>query len=169
MEQPIITQKTYSTSKIKKLVDLNHDMINFKVTFTLSSDEVFKALIVNQSTLDNISTDDLEYKTVQGSMSGEIVADKNVYQNYYIILKSDIPASVNVELATVKLPDYIKKTSNLSNDQVDSYDTTKLVTYSIIGIVMLFVLYYITRDTVKNNPTATHQSLLSKLKRISNQ
>lgn len=101
------TIKSYSVSKIKTLIDLNHDMINFKVQFSLTSESPFYAIIVNQDTLDNTESDTLEYRYVEDTLTGEVVADKNVYQNYYIILKADRPTNVQVELYTTRLPDVI--------------------------------------------------------------
>ena len=177
-EQPIVTQNSYSISKIKKLIDLNHDMINFKVLFNISSpdDQQFQALIVNQSTLDSVESDKLEYKTVQGSLSGEVVADKNVYQNYYVILKSDVPIAIDVELQTTKLPDYIEHVEKKPKKEQESSSQNDNVKYILMGIGVMVVLYFI---MVKMNEgkgsggggslpkSGMHQSLLTKLKKIS--
>lgn len=115
-DKTIITKNVYSISKIKKLIDLNHNMINFQVRFILTSNQPFYALIVDQDTLD--TTDNLQYKYVEDRLSGEIISDKNMYQNYYIILKSDKPINVNVELHTVHLPDLIQQTTQMNNNEV---------------------------------------------------
>lgn len=100
--------KTYQLGKVKKLIDLNHDMINFKANFEIKTlSKPFQALIINQYTLDTVESSQLEYKQVDTSISGEVIADKNVYQNYYIILRSDEPTEVEVKLETTRLPDLI--------------------------------------------------------------
>lgn len=89
----------YKINKIKQLIDINGDSTNFDATFTaISLDGTeFDVLVVDQTTLDN--SEDLQYKKAEaGKMSGNIVADKNVYQNYFLILKSDKPCDVNVEI-----------------------------------------------------------------------
>jgi len=82
----------------KQLIDLNGDSINFDLTFTARNSENsdFYALVVDQNTLDKVPHDSLEFKRANGSISGNIVSDKNVYQNYFLCLKSDKPCEVEV-------------------------------------------------------------------------
>jgi len=98
------TKKTYTLGKIKQLIDLNGDSTNFDLSFTITcQDETpFQILVVDQTTLDN--TPELQYKQVTKTISGNIVNDKNVYQNYFLILKSDTPCMVDVELVKKDLP-----------------------------------------------------------------
>jgi len=93
-------QKTYTVNKRRQLVDLNGDSKNFDLTFTCTSkdDTPFDVLVVDQTTLD--STPTLQYKKANGTISGNIVADKDVYQNYFLVLKADKPCQVTVN--TVK-------------------------------------------------------------------
>jgi len=90
--------KTYSLSEHKQLVDLNGDSTNFDLTFTATSKDksTFNVLVVNQTTLDN--TQDFEYKVAKGEISGNIISDKNVYQNYFLVLKADKPVDVVVTI-----------------------------------------------------------------------
>ena len=92
-----MSQKTYAVNKRRQLVDLNGDSINFDLTFTCTSKDSapFEVLVVDQTTLD--STPTLQYKKANGTISGNIVADKNVYQNYFLILKADKPCEVTVK------------------------------------------------------------------------
>ena len=101
-----ITNKTYPCSDVRQLIDLNGDATNFNAKFTLTSTngEEFDMLIVDQTMLDNQK--DLQYKRVtEGTISGKIELDKNVYQNYFIILRSDKPIEINVEIDFERLPD----------------------------------------------------------------
>ncbi len=101
-----ITNKTYPCSDVRQLIDLNGDATNFNAKFTLTSEkgDEFDMLIVDQTMLDNQK--ELQYKRVtEGTISGKIELDKNVYQNYFIILKSDKPTDINVELEFERLPD----------------------------------------------------------------
>ena len=101
-------KQTHNLGKIKKLIDLNGDSINFDLSFTVTckDDTPFNALVVDQSTLDN--GQELVYKEVKKTISGNILADKNVYQNYFLILKSDSPCDIELEIVKKDLP----KTAN---------------------------------------------------------
>jgi hypothetical protein len=98
------SKKTYTLGKIKQLVDLNGDSTNFDLSFkvTCQDNTPFNLLVVDQTTLDN--TPELQYKEVHNTISGNIVADKNIYQNYFMILKSEKPCLVDVELTKKVLP-----------------------------------------------------------------
>jgi hypothetical protein len=171
-----ITKNSYSISKIKKLIDLNHDMINFKVIFNVisNSDQPFWALVVDQSTIDTLEDSQLEYKQVVGTLSGEIVADKNIYQNYYIILKSEKQMSVDVELQTTKLPDYIEPSTASQDLQQDTEnaptDYGNIMIYLLAAIIVVGIVYIIINKTNKESEPIstvnTNQSLLAKMKKI---
>ena len=92
-----MSQKTYTVNRHRQLVDLNGDSKNFDLTFTCTSKDgaPFEILVVDQATLD--STPTLQYKKANGTISGNIVADKNVYQNYFLVLKADKPCQVTVK------------------------------------------------------------------------
>ena len=99
-----VTTNTYKIGKLKQLIDLNGDNTNFNVSFKVTSEngEDFNALVVDQKTLD--SGDELNYKLANGILSGSINADKNVYQNYFLILKAETPTNVTVEINIEELP-----------------------------------------------------------------
>ena len=99
-----VTKKTYTIGSIKQLIDLNGDSTNFDLTFkvTCRDSTPFNLLVVDQHTLDN--SPELKYKDAKGSISGNIIADKNMYQNYYLILKSDKTCQVDVEINKKELP-----------------------------------------------------------------
>jgi hypothetical protein len=98
------TKKTIKLGKIKQLIDLNGDSTNFDISFNVScrDDTPFHLLVVDQTTLDN--SPELQYKEVSGSINGNIVADKNLYQNHFLILKSENPCEVDVEFTKKILP-----------------------------------------------------------------
>ena len=86
----------YKLSNIKQLIDLNKDKKNFELDFQVESSDGkhFDALIVTQEMLD--SENPLEYQKAQGFISGKIVADKDVYQNFFLLLKSNEPVECKV-------------------------------------------------------------------------
>lgn len=99
------TRQTHQVGQIKKLIDLNGDTVNFDINFQVSSrnKEPFQILVVDQTTLD--STPNLQYKNVEnGSISGNIVHDKNVYQNHFLILRADNPCECDIEITKKELP-----------------------------------------------------------------
>ena len=100
---------TYNVTSKKQLIDLNGDMKNFELTFTATaspSSSVFEAIVVDQKMLDN--NEDIEYKTINtGSIGGTLVSDKDVYQNYYLILKvpdNEPSCNVTVEINKREIP-----------------------------------------------------------------
>lgn len=127
-------RQTHQVGKIKKLIDLNGDTTNFDITFRVASrnKEPFELLVVDQTTLDN--TPNLEYKKVDnGAISGNIVHDKNVYQNYFLILKAENPCDCDVEITKKELP------KTLTPPQVQApvpspLKGSKILTMGLIGL-----------------------------------
>ena len=113
-----ITNITTPVNKIKNLIDLNGDKVNFDLTFKVSSKDntPFEAIVVSQATLDSGSK--LDYKKVDnGFISGNIVADKGVYQNYFLLLKSEIPTECSVELDVTEIPQKVLPPSDNKKEQ----------------------------------------------------
>ena len=83
-------KQTLSLSKTQQLVDLNGETANFDLTFNVNckTKDSFQVVVVDQATLDN--NPELEYRnTDDGQISGNIISDKNIYQNYFLCLKSE--------------------------------------------------------------------------------
>lgn len=99
-----VTKKTYSLNKMKQLIDLNGDVTNFDLTFTATSKDgsPFSVLVVDQTTLDSSSS--LNYKKAEGTISGNIISDKGVYQNYFLLLKADSPCECDVTIDIKIIP-----------------------------------------------------------------
>ena len=113
-----VKTNTYKIGKLKQLIDLNGDNTNFNISFKVTSEngEDFNALVVDQKTLD--SGDELNYKLANGVLSGTINADKNVYQNYFLILKADTPTNVTVEINIEELPQKDNSSQNQQNKEM---------------------------------------------------
>jgi len=156
-------QNKHSVSKVKKLIDLNGRLVNFDITFSASCKEgvEFDALVVDQNTLD--SKPELEYKkAVNGSLSGHLVSDKNNYQNFFLILKSDTPCEVDViinkkEIAPQQLPQQLPQqeqyeySKSLSDKpSMVSKINFKLILLTIVIISGVFFLWYYLNKYVKN-------------------
>jgi len=160
------TKKTYSLSKIKQLIDLNGDSTNFNIKFkvTCKDNSPFQVLVVDQTTLDNTET--LEYKDVTtGVISGNVIADKNVFQNHFLILKSDNQCEVDVEIIKEDLP---KTPDSIIQQQINTVtDTpsqsirqpsqgTNWLKIGLIALVIIgggLLLWYLYK---RNNPKTLH-------------
>jgi len=150
-------RQIYQIGKIKKLIDLNGDTTNFDISFRVSSrnKEPFNLLVVDQTTLDN--TPNLEYKKIEnGTISGNIVQDKNIYQNYFLILKSENPCECEVEITKKELPKKIpppptqpqtntisslKSNKNSTNTGGISFTKILLIIGAIVALGIAFYLY----------------------------
>lgn len=95
--------KTYAISSIQQLVDLNGDLTNFKLSFSAKSHDGshFYALVVDQTQLDENPS--LEFRNAEGEISGDIEMANNIYQNYFLVLKSkDDTKACNVEVSITR-------------------------------------------------------------------
>lgn len=97
--------KLVNINNIQQLVDLNEDLTNFRLDFkVLSENNVpFKAVVVSQHKLD--SSEILDFKNVDnGIISGNIISDNGVKQNYYLVLKSENPTKCTIEIDLKEIP-----------------------------------------------------------------
>jgi hypothetical protein len=94
------TNQTYKIAEQRQLIDLNGDMTNFDLTFTATSkdNKTFNIIVVDQDTIDSNEIANMQYKTASGSISGNIVADKNIYKAYYLCLKADPECEVDIKI-----------------------------------------------------------------------
>jgi hypothetical protein len=98
-----VTKKTYTIGSVQQLIDLNGDTTNFDCLFNVTSrgKEEFEVLVIDQKTLD--SGKKIEYRKAKESISGNITQDKDIHDHYYLILKSDKPCEVDVEITKTKI------------------------------------------------------------------
>ena len=93
-----MSKNTYTLTPQNQLIDLNGDLVNFDLTFTAISKDgtPFKAVVIDQQTLD--TNPELQHNIAEnGSIGGNIVYDKNVPQNLFLILKiHEKPCEVEV-------------------------------------------------------------------------
>ena len=163
------TSTKYSVSNMRQLVDLNGDMTNFMVEFTAKStnNEEFECLVVDQQTLDEGL--DLQYKKVPGYINGSVSSDKNIYQNYFLILRSQKPCTVEVTINSERLSDELPIQGNNSQlipskDELimltdDTSSNSGLMSWLtnwkiILAILALACVIYIIYKN-KNIPTTT--------------
>lgn len=119
------SKQTYRLGKIKQLIDLNGQITNFDLNFSAVSNDSseFYAVVVDQTTLDNNPTPD--YKKVKGKISGNIVADKGVYQNYFLLLKANNPCDCEVTVDIREIPKNTDLEKRLAQNEQISRQTQR--------------------------------------------
>lgn len=171
------TPNSYSLTNRQQLVDLNGEMTNFNLTFTVTSkkNESFDVLVVDQTTLDNQPK--LDFKRANGTISGNIIADKNVYQNYFLCLKADKPCDVDVTIDLKEVPPQPQQPPQQQIQQSDSIPTGQAKPQQLVkankseGINWKFILiviivvgggallwYMYNRKETKNNPQTIQET-----------
>jgi hypothetical protein len=108
----------YSISSIKQLIDLNGSRVNFHLTFQVKSvtNEPFDALVVTQEMLDSNSP--LNYQRAEGEISGQIKNDNNVYNSYFLCVKSDKVMEIDVTVNITDVPPVVTPTAPTTADRV---------------------------------------------------
>ena len=139
-----MTSKKYLLNKIKQLIDLNGETINFIVDFNVKSknNKPFYLLVVTQTDLDNDKQ--ITYKHItEGEISGTIKSDSDSYDNYLLILKSDKPCEVEVSFNKKSIdPKPVEHFEQQEQEQEQEIKINyKLIGYSFIILVALFALY----------------------------
>lgn len=146
---PQIKQK-YTLGSRHQLIDLNKELINFRLEFQVLSDDPnkqFEALVVEQGQLD--ATPDLntlEMKGATGRIGGSIQADRNIYQNYFLVLRSTPgPTEVEVTIALEELPPtavVMTTESPISADAGNAFYRQQWFIILIVGLIVGALLYY---------------------------
>lgn len=101
----------YNIGKVKKLIEINKNLVNFTAEFNIKSISLteFEIAIVTQDILDN--NIQFEYqKSINSFISGNIKADKGDYKNYLMVIKADEECEVFIEINVFEL----KKQDDLS-------------------------------------------------------
>ena len=96
--------KDYDINSLNTLVDLNQDYTTFSANFKISphdKEQEYQVAVVDQTHIDN---QEIEFKTVKGDISANVVWDKNEYKNHYVALKSKNDMKINVEIEIEEIP-----------------------------------------------------------------
>ena len=87
-----------------QLIDLNKEYVNFDISFecrAVDATKNFEVIVVTQEQLNTIDLGSLTMKETKGGyISGNIIADEDKYQNYFLIVRSitDEPVEVDLEI-----------------------------------------------------------------------
>lgn len=183
-----------NVSHIIRLVELNKENeINFDLDFNLKSKngEQFQILITDQKTLDEEDNSNLQYQTVNGSISGTMKSDKNIYKKYILVLKSQNPCEVDVNFNINLLPDYIQQPedlkpvemvpdnnyNNYNDNNKESTISWRLILIFIVILLGIFFIFYIYKKDkvscdndmnvcINNNLKDSTMDIFEKLKTI---
>lgn len=145
---PQIKQK-YTLGPRHQLIDLNKELVNFRLEFQVIADDPnkeFDALVVEQGQLD--ATPDmnaLEMKGAKGRIGGSILADKNSYQNYFLVLRSTPgPVEVEVSIALEELlpTPVITSTEPPQASTLIPFYRQQWFMVLVVGLVVGALLYY---------------------------
>jgi len=149
---PEIT-KTYDINSIQQLIDLNQDSKNFKLTFKCKahapSDE-YSILVLNQSQLDTQDANQLPFKVVKGQITGDITADNDIYQNYFMVIKSDRKCKVDVTINKTEIepkkppiPPTYSPPPPKKKKKKKSFLQSSLFLWLVVGTIAFVLLYFI--------------------------
>lgn len=146
--------KTYQLSTQKKLIDLNGNTVNFDLTFkVVSRDQTpFQGVVVDQHNLDN--NDDIKYQDsdIKGILGGGLTSDNNVFQNYYLVLRSETPCQVEITIDKKEIPAKTQpitiQPAQLSKNKSSINWKLLLLLVAVVGIgVYLYIKYGKTTPT----------------------
>jgi hypothetical protein len=109
------TVKNIKLSPIKQLFDLNGELTNFDLYFEISTKNIpFDVLVVTQKILD--TGENLQYRNVtNGFITGNIVSDKNIYDSYFLLIKSNQECDCEIKITLKEIPpnqDFLKYQQN---------------------------------------------------------
>ena len=143
---------TFELSKRHQLIDLNKNLVNFKLDFQVYSEEnkEFEAVVLSQNKINEFENmESIEMKKAPGKISGTIIADNNKYENYFIILRSNEPQKVNVITTIEEIPpkeNYDLTSAMVETKEIESNECpfykTKGCWILIALVVALFLFYF---------------------------
>lgn len=146
-------EKLITLGPVKQLIDINNSLKNFIADFTIECDNEFDVVVVTQTMLDD--EDSIEYKHITtGTMSGRIVQDKNTFEHFFILIKSDNPskAKIYINIEELNIPKdvpkdtHVPKESRLKNVKKNDDKRLYMLGLGIVIVASLF-FYVVYRNT----------------------
>jgi len=152
-------------NSIKQLVDINKNFTNFSCKFEIESEnrKPFEMVVINQRLLDNDGM--INFITVDGETSGEFVMDKNIFDNWFIALRSSEPVKVFIKINLQPLPDKINTQQNIKTNSKYSINIAILVIIFII-LYNIYVHNFKNKSLNISNILKSPPSLLTQLKQV---
>lgn len=156
-----MSAQRYRINSRPQLIDLNNDLTNFKLNFqctTIPPNADFNLYVATQTELDKTDISALPFKNVTGEMGGNIIADEDIYENYFLIVSSESEIELDVMINIVaiepkskKLSDTetvggdLDKKSNKKNFHTTAFSWTpsNIVFWVVFSLIVLFLIYYL--------------------------
>lgn len=151
----------YPLTKRPQLIDLNTDLVNFKLDFIVEATDIskeFLALVLTQEQLDSVDINKIDMKTAQGKITGSITANNDKYQNYFLVLKKkenddegdlNVSVQINIERLEGKPQDITEELSLPSSDVSEEDPGTACVPFYrkpwfwvFVGILILVSILF---------------------------
>jgi len=176
-EQP----KIYKLTNRPQLIDLNGDLINFELEFLVKASDAnqeFYAIVMTQDQLDVVDINKIEMKKAKGQIGGNINANNNKYQNYFLVLKkvneteeeSEVQVLIKINplevLQSNESPSILpSKDSILSREIEDNSKFEKIpfyrkswFLYLLLAVAILLCLYFYYRSYYKTKVPKINQN-----------
>jgi len=150
---------------MQQLVDLNGDLTNFNLTFTATSQDgsPFEIVVVDQTALDN---GNLDFRVANGVISGNIIADKGIYQNYFLVMRAEKETRCDVVIEKREIPQNTQQENNERKNNPPIIQETKSKTEwlkigAVVAVILIagFIIYTMNKEKTK----PTEKSLFEKL------
>lgn len=171
--------KMVKLTKYMQLIDLNKEFTNFDINFSVKerSGKSFQLAVVDQTTLDSGS--DIPYETINGETSANLISNKDVYQNYFLCLKTigdnsdNVVVDINIngrEIPAETVTDTTQPptpTPQLVKTQTGVVAFLKKNWKVIVAVIVLIVIgvfvyyYYFNKSSTVNDDNSTPKLLES--------
>lgn len=146
-----MTTQRYRVNTQPRLIDLNNDLTNFKLTFSCSSipeNAVYKIHVATQNELDVQEIESLPFREITGKVNGDVIADENKYDNYFLILCSDqeieVDVSTHIEMVEPKMNTELSKPVDQPESAIVGYWTPSTIFFWVaFSLIILFLIYYL--------------------------
>lgn len=91
-KSPSASEYTMMIGSRPKLYDLNKNLTNFEIDFSVEADDpshVFQVSVMAQDQLDKTDSSGIPFRPAEGRISGKVTNDNNSYQNYFLVIRTD--------------------------------------------------------------------------------
>jgi hypothetical protein len=148
------SKKEYKIGTSPQLIDMNQDLKNFHLTFRCTSkipNKSFSICALTQKELDQKGIENIDLKDSQGSISGTIISDDDVYHNYVLVIKAPEDTDVVIEIQAREIPPNQDRkeiavpaeSTDKKDNVVQTFLTSKWFLILVLACVALFVIYYL--------------------------
>jgi energy-coupling factor transporter transmembrane protein EcfT len=159
--------------KRPQLIDLNNDLTNFSLTFDCKANPPttdYKLHVATQTELDRVDIGSLPFKLVRGQIGGNIVADEDRYDNYYLIVQSeeqDVELEIRIDIQPVEAKVKTNPVTEEENVSASSspllssekWNPSKILFWSVFAFIVIFLIYYLFFRTTSKDVTNTIEEL----------